>query len=85
MELNHPSGYTVEMKMLLALKWVEEHKPEDVLMCSDSAAVLNRLRSIKSNDQDILFSILHIDSRVVQNDTSVSLIWVPAHIGIRGH
>ncbi len=45
---NNLAVYTVEMiGILLALKWVEEHKPENVFICSDSVAVLKSLRSFK--------------------------------------
>ncbi len=71
--------------ILLALQWVEEHKPDNVLICSDSVAVLKSLRSFKSSHQDILISILQIHSRIVQNDTSVRFIRVPAHIGIKAN
>ncbi len=66
----------------MALKWVEEHKLDHFSICSDSVAVL---KSFKSSHQDILFSILQIHSRVVQNDTSVDIICVPAHVGIKGN
>ncbi len=83
---NHLGVYTVEMiGILLALKWVEEHKPDIFFICSDSVAVLKCLRSFKSSHQDILFSILQIHSRIVQNDTSVDIICVPAHVGIKGN
>lgn len=83
---NHLAVYTVEMMgMFLALRWVEERKPENVLICSDSVSVLKSLKTFKSCHQDILFSILQIHSRIIQKGTSISFIWVPAHIGIRGN
>ncbi len=37
---NHLSVYTVEIiGILLELQWVEEHKPENVLICSDSCSL----------------------------------------------
>ncbi len=41
------------------------HKPENVLICSDSVAVLKSLRSFKSSHQDILFIILQMHTRIV--------------------
>ncbi len=66
---NHLAVYTVEMiGILLALQWVEEHKYENVLICSDSVAVLKSLISFKSSHQDILFSILQIHSRITERN-----------------
>lgn len=57
---NHLGVCTGMMAILLPLQWVEEYKPGNVLICSDSVSVLKRLRSFKSSHQDILFSILQI-------------------------
>lgn len=70
----------MEISRPVALQLVEEHKSGTVLICSDSISVLKSLRSFKYSHQDILFSILQIHSRIVQNNISVSFIWVPAHI-----
>uniref|UniRef100_A0A673MAK6 Uncharacterized LOC107721237 n=1 Tax=Sinocyclocheilus rhinocerous TaxID=307959 RepID=A0A673MAK6_9TELE len=83
---NHLAVYTVEMiAILLSLQWVEDYKPGKVLICSDSLSVLKSLRSFKSSHQDILFSILQIYSRLVQNDILISFIWVPSHVGVKGN
>lgn len=83
---NYLAVYTVKLiGILLALQWVEEIKPDNVLICTDSVSVLKTLRSFKSSHQDIIFNILHIHSRIVQNGISISFMWIPAHIGIRGN
>lgn len=53
--------YSVELlAVLLALEWVEQKPMSNVLICSDSLAVLNSLTSFGSSRLDILYNILQI-------------------------
>lgn len=46
------SVFTVElMGIWLALQWVEETRPDKVVICSDSSAVLKSLQSFKSQSR----------------------------------
>jgi ribonuclease HI len=47
------------MAILLAFQWVEEVKPDRVVICSDSCAVLMSIQSFRScRRQDLLYEVL---------------------------
>lgn len=49
------SVYTAEMTaILMALEWVYEVRPEKVIVCSDSMAVIVSLNSLAANRNGIL-------------------------------
>lgn len=81
------SVYTVELYAIrMALEWVEQVKPNAVLICSDSASALVSLRiGRSSNHQDLLSEVMEVHSRVIRQATVVTFIWVPAHMGIMGN
>ena len=55
------------MAILLALQWVEEVKPDRVVICSDSCAVLMSLQSFSSRSrQDLLYDVLQTHGRIRQ-------------------
>lgn len=63
--------YAVEMMpIFLALQWVEEHKPGNMLICSDSVSVLKGLRSLSTfkNSPKLYISEVYV-----------------AHIGVKGN
>lgn len=78
--------YTVELvAVLLALQWIDDNKPGNILICSDSVSVLKSLRSFRSSRQDILFKILELHSRIIQQGMMIGFMWIPAHVGLRGN
>lgn len=79
--------YTVEMvAILVALKWIECSKLRQVVVCSDSAAVLSSLQSFCSKTrQGMLFTILETISRIRCCGGNIHFLWVPAHVGISGN
>jgi len=53
------SVYTAEMTaILMALEWVYEVRPDNVIICSDSMSVLESLQSLETKRPDILTEIL---------------------------
>ncbi len=81
------SVFTVElMGIWLALQWIEETRPDKVVICSDSSAVLKSLQSFKSQSrQDIVYEVLECYTRISQLGVKVKFTWVPAHIGVKGN
>lgn len=81
------SVYTGEMlAILLALQWVEELRPLRAVICSDSSSSLISIQNNKSEGrQDILIEIQQTLYRNQMMGLSIILVWIPAHIGIRGN
>ena len=79
--------YTVEMlAVLVALRWVEKTKQDKVMICSDSTSILASIRSFHSNSrQDVLYEVLQSVIRTANQGGQVKLLWVPAHVGVRGN
>lgn len=64
---------------------MEEVKPERVVVCSDSAAVLLFLESGSSRARpDLMYEVLYALHRVERGGSDVGFLWVPAHVGIMG-
>ena len=72
--------------MLVALKWVESSTVEKIVICTDSASVLARMRSFySSSHQGLLFEVLQSITRIVQQGRQIHFLWVPAHVGVKGN
>lgn len=84
---NNLAVYTVEMvAILIALQWVEKSKIGKIIICTDSASVLDSLMSFHSKSrQDILYQILYWITRITYQGGLVTFLWVPAHIGVEGN
>lgn len=74
------------MAMVIALQWVEEVRPERVVIASDSCAALNSLQFCHSRcREDLLFEIMQSLFRIQKMQLSICFVWIPAHIGIDGN
>ncbi len=74
------------MAILMALQWVEKVGQGKVLICSDSLSALVSLRSFHSKaQQDILYEVLQLNTRISCKGCQVKFMWVPAHVGITGN
>ena len=72
--------------LLWALWWIEDVKPEQVLLCSDSAAALVALREGKSKARpELIQEILMVLFRLRKEGCEVKFYWVPGHAGIEGN
>ncbi len=55
------SVYTAEIvAVIIALKWVEEVKPDRVIVCTDSLAVIKSIQSKTSVREDLMIELYHI-------------------------
>ncbi len=80
------SVFTSEIvAIILGLQWIEEVRPERVVICSDSAAALSSLNSKETSRDDLLLEIFTIMLRIQRAGTDVQFCWVPAHIGVEGN
>ncbi len=80
------SVYTAEMTaILMALEWVYEVRPDKVIICSDSMAILGSLQSLETNRTDILTEIMIRLYSLRQVGIIIRFMWVPAHVGIQGN
>ena len=80
------SVYTSEMvAVILGLQWVENVRPDKVVICVDSVSVLLSLQSLKSSREDLLMEIHQSLYRLYSTRIKVSFCWVPAHVGIEGN
>lgn len=66
-----------------ALEWVERRKPSEVAIFSDSQSALAAVRQ-RSNPHPIVMDI-HQRLHRLHSISTVSLIWVKAHVGIPGN
>ncbi len=80
------SVFTAEIvAIILGLQWIEEVRPERVVICSDSAAALSSLNSKETSRDDLLLEIFTIMFRIQRAGTDVQFCWVSAHIGVEGN
>ena len=80
------SVFTAEIvAIIFALQWVEEIKPERVVICSDSSAALQSLHSKQTERDDLILEIFMMLLRIERNGTSLQFCWVPAHVGLKGN
>ena len=84
---NGASVFATEISAIIwALWWVEQVKPDRVVICSDSAAALVALRSRTSRARaDLINEVLISLLRVEKVGCEVVFLWVPAHIGVEGN
>ena len=83
---NGSSVFTSElMAILWALKWIEETRSREVIICSDSATALEALRRGKSKARaDIIIDILTVFFRIGFR-SNITFCWVPGHTGVGGN
>ena len=84
---NGKSVFTTELLTIVwALRWMEDIRPNKVVICSDSAAALMSLREAKSKARpdfinEIFLSVLF---RIGRTDCEVKFCWVPGNAGVEG-
>ncbi len=71
--------------ILLAIRWMEDSRPMNVLICSDSHSALSSLISGRSSRQDILCLIISSIYSVNTLGSKICFLWVPAHVGVVGN
>ena len=73
---NQMSVYSAEMMAI-------EVRPDRAVLCVDSLAALQSIRSWNSSRQDLLLEIQLTLYRLHRTRISVKFCWVPAHVGIK--
>jgi hypothetical protein len=74
------------LAIILALQWVLEVKPRNVVICSDSLSCLTSFKSGKSEShQDLLDEVSYLIYGIKQQKISIRFTWVPAYKGILGN
>lgn len=69
--------------ILMALHWTEQIQHHKVLMCSDSVSAIKSIGiGTSCSRQALTHEILCAIREVTRRGIEVSLMWVPAHIGI---
>ena len=79
------SVYSTELSaIIVGLQWVEQVKPNRVVICSDSSSALKSIMSTRTDREDLLVEIYTLLYRLKAEGIVVYFCWVPAHIGIVG-
>lgn len=80
------SVYTAEIvAVIIALQWVEEVRPDRVVICTDSLSVIKSIQSMESAREDLLLELNHSLLRLHRGGIDVQFCWVPAHEGVKGN
>ncbi len=67
------------------MQWVEQIKPNRIVICSDSSSALKSIKSTKTDREDLLVEIYTSLYRLKVEGIIVYFCWVPAHIGMVGN
>ena len=87
----HASIYTCELAAILhALVIIHTHKhiykEKKVALFTDSLSSLQSIQAGHSNNRPILLNnILKLITLLNNNNTEISLVWVPSHVGLDGN
>ncbi len=80
---DHLAIYTVELMAIIAALYSIEESGTEKVICSDSSSALISFKSISSkNRQNCIYEILFRLQRV---NVIIVLMWILAHIGIKGN
>ena len=78
------SVYTAEMlAVIIGLQWVEEVRPDRVVMCTESLSILQSIQSTTIAREDILIELNHSLLRLHRGVIDLQFCWVPAHEGVK--
>ncbi|XP_035985721.1 uncharacterized protein LOC118559100 [Fundulus heteroclitus] len=80
------SIYTAEMvAIIFSLQWVEEVRPDRVVICTDSKAAIESIHSGGNSRKDLVIEIYQSLYRLYRYGIEVQFCWVPAHEGVKGN
>jgi ribonuclease HI len=82
------SVYSSELTaIILALKWINEIKPSNIVLFTDSLSSLISLQNIRNHIyKNTLFKELsYLFFELFNNDTNIILTWIPSHINLTNH
>ncbi len=70
---------------IIGPQWVEEVRPDRVVACTDSVAVLESIQSTTTVREDLLIELYCSFLRLHRGGIEVQFCWVPAHDGLKGN
>ncbi len=84
---NRVSVFTAEVVAFIwAVQWVEEVRPQQVVICSDSTAALMALQGGRSRLRpDLICELQPALYRAELVGSRLGFLWVPAHVGVEGN
>ncbi|KAL2092947.1 hypothetical protein ACEWY4_010259 [Coilia grayii] len=83
---NFLSIYSIELTAIIAaLRWVEEVKPLQSVICTDSLSVLQSFISGHTLRDDLVTETMQLLAQLNNLGLSVHFCWVPAHMGLKGN
>ena len=81
---NNLSVYTAEiLAAIIGLQWVEEVRPDRVVICTDSLSALESIQSTITVREYLIIELNHCLLRLQRRGIDVQLCWVPAHEGVQ--
>ncbi|MCG8034496.1 MAG: reverse transcriptase-like protein [Candidatus Thiodiazotropha taylori] len=83
----HLTVYTAELIAILkALEWIQNQKPESVVILTDSLSSIQSINSGSSNTrQDILQNILLQIHKILKLGINLNIDWIPSHCNVQGN
>ncbi len=69
--------------IIVGLQWVEQIKPNRIVICSDSSSALKSIKSTKTDREDLLVEIYTLLYRLKVEGIIGYFCGVPAHIGMK--
>ena len=84
---NNLTVYTSELLAILkALEWIIEHRPDRVVILTDSLSSVQSISSgLSGTRQDVLDEVLLQIHKVISLKIRLDIDWCPAHCGIQGN
>ncbi|XP_052778558.1 uncharacterized protein LOC128216002 [Mya arenaria] len=84
---NHLSIFSAELLAIKdALDWVISNKPIHTAILSDSLSSLQSIQNRGSSSRpDLIKDILEQNDKCLEKNLMVTMVWVPAHVGLKGN
>ena len=81
------SIFTAELTAIIeALKWVDQHKPDKVVILTDSLSSIRAIKSGNSNSRsDLLVQVNMLIDQVLRAKTILYMDWCPSHCNVLGN
>ena len=74
-----------QIAILLALSWLEQFPPSDVLILTDSLSSLYLLANTLRINSNTILEIVSTHSKLTKKGFKIAFAWIPAHCGIHGN
>jgi len=72
--------------IFLSLCWLEDFKPENVVIFVDSLSALQAINtSIYKIKTQIIYDIYHLTTNLAKSGINIIFEWIPSHVGLQGN